>query len=225
MAASCVPPGEHELAVTAADSLRNELYMEQKLNDQLQTYVSQIYYQRVEPNWSAVASLPSAAEVVESVEISQLNQATDAGETRSNLRRLPGSTPSAKSITRPTILRESVAFDAGSIELTDSTQTFLTRLATSLKGRQDLILNIEGHTDNTEIGLAQNAADTWELSTQRASVVARFLIQQGIEPLQLRTSGRGKFSPKVSNHAKDGATKNRRVEIILTPIRPQTPTP
>lgn len=74
-------------------------------------------------------------------------------------------------------------------------------------------IKVAGHTDNIPINTAKFASN-WELSSNRASDVVRFLIGQGIDPRLLSAQGYAEFKPIASNKTAKGRSKNRRVEII-----------
>ncbi len=70
---------------------------------------------------------------------------------------------------------------------------------------------IEGHTDSTgseEYNLA--------LSQRRALTVLEFLAGEGVEPSRLSSEGFGMTTPIADNATKEGRSKNRRVEIVIS---------
>jgi chemotaxis protein MotB len=76
-------------------------------------------------------------------------------------------------------------------------------------------LRVEGHTDNVPIHTSQFATN-WELSTTRATAIARILLDRGpIDPVNLSAAGYAEFHPVASNDTEEGRTQNRRVDIIL----------
>lgn len=78
-------------------------------------------------------------------------------------------------------------------------------------------LRIEGHTDNVPIHTAEFASN-WELSTARASEMAKILIvSYGIAPGRLSAAGYAEFHPVASNNTAEGRSQNRRVDIIVLP--------
>ena len=88
----------------------------------------------------------------------------------------------------------------------------LSSLATTLPAGP---LRIEGHTDNVPIHTAQFATN-WELSTARATAIARLLLERGpIDPANLSAAGYAEFHPVASNATEEGRAQNRRVDIIL----------
>ena len=109
-------------------------------------------------------------------------------------------------------LHEIGFFTSGSAEVRAAAIAMLSALAASLP---DAPLRIEGHTDNVPIHTSQYATN-WELSTARASAIARLLLERGsIEPANLAAAGYAEFHPVASNSTEDGRSKNRRVDIIL----------
>jgi chemotaxis protein MotB len=87
-----------------------------------------------------------------------------------------------------------------------------------LAANPEISVLIEGHTDNVEYGGSGPIADNWDLSTKRATAIVTILSEnKGINPQNLTAAGRSEFAPVASNASTDGKSKNRRIEIILTP--------
>jgi chemotaxis protein MotB len=87
-----------------------------------------------------------------------------------------------------------------------------------LADNPDIAVLIEGHTDNVPYGGSGPIADNWDLSTKRATAIVSILREnKGINPQNLTAAGRGEFAPLSSNESAEGKSKNRRIEIILTP--------
>jgi chemotaxis protein MotB len=109
---------------------------------------------------------------------------------------------------------EQLFFDSGKAALKDSGKEVLKRVGEALKGYDDKIIRVIGHTDNVPIATAVFPSN-WELSVARATTVVRFLQGSGLPPERLVASGRGEYSPVASNDDADGRRKNRRIEITL----------
>jgi chemotaxis protein MotB len=75
---------------------------------------------------------------------------------------------------------------------------------------------VAGHTDNVPITTTKFNSN-WELSTERAVVVVRFLIGRGLRPDLLSAAGYGEFDPIAPNDSPANKSKNRRIEITLQP--------
>jgi chemotaxis protein MotB len=87
-----------------------------------------------------------------------------------------------------------------------------------LADNPDIAVLIEGHTDNVPYGGSGPIADNWDLSTKRATAIVSILREnKSINPQNLTAAGRGEYAPLTSNETADGKSKNRRIEIILTP--------
>ena len=109
-------------------------------------------------------------------------------------------------------LHEIGFFASGSAEVRAASLPVLSSLAAALPPGP---FRIEGHTDNVPIHTAQFATN-WELSTTRATAIARLLLEHGpIDPVNLSAAGYAEFHPVASNATEDGRTQNRRVDIIL----------
>lgn len=109
-------------------------------------------------------------------------------------------------------LHEAGFFPSGSAEVRPASIPMLSLLAKALPMGP---LRIEGHTDNVPIHTAQFATN-WELSTTRATAIARLLLNHGpIDPASVSAAGYAEFHPIASNATEEGRAKNRRVDIIL----------
>jgi len=112
---------------------------------------------------------------------------------------------------------EQLFFDSGKATLKDSGKAVLRKVGEALKGYDDKIIRVVGHTDNVPIGKSMQAQfpSNWELSAARATTVVRSLEAAGVPPERLAASGRAEYSPVASNDDPDGRRKNRRIEITL----------
>ncbi|HAH07389.1 MAG TPA: hypothetical protein DCM05_12865 [Elusimicrobia bacterium] len=113
---------------------------------------------------------------------------------------------------------ETIFFDSGKAEIKVSGRKVLQRVGDVLKHVPDKAIRIEGHTDDVPIRstLREKYPSNWELSTARATTVARFLQEKaGIDPALLTAAGYGEYRPVASNDAEDGRARNRRIEIVL----------
>jgi chemotaxis protein MotB len=113
-------------------------------------------------------------------------------------------------------LREAGFYDSGSAVPHASSRATLDRIAATLAA-EPYDLRIEGHTDNVPIHTAQFASN-WELSTARATEMAKILIvEHGIAPGRLSAAGYAQYHPVASNETAEGQGENRRVDIIVLP--------
>jgi chemotaxis protein MotB len=109
-------------------------------------------------------------------------------------------------------LNEIGFFASGSAEVREASMSMLSALAASLPNAP---VRIEGHTDNVPIHTTQYATN-WELSTARASTIARLLLERSsLHPANLSAAGYAEFHPVASNATEQGRSQNRRVDIIL----------
>ncbi|RPI77482.1 MAG: chemotaxis protein MotB [Desulfobacteraceae bacterium] len=116
---------------------------------------------------------------------------------------------------------EKVLFDSGSAEIKKEGKKVLERVGDILKQVKDKQINIEGHTDMVPISskLQSRFATNWELSTARATTVVRYLQEKsGLDPKLMNAAGFAAYRPIDSNETEEGRAKNRRIEIILTPL-------
>ena len=109
-------------------------------------------------------------------------------------------------------LHDAGFFASGSTDVNPGSLHILSTIVDALPNRA---VRVEGHTDNVPIHTLQFATN-WELSTARASAIARFIIEKGrFDPALLSAAGYAEFHPVAKNDTEAGRTENRRVDIIL----------
>ena len=109
-------------------------------------------------------------------------------------------------------LSQNLLFQSGSDYIGAAGQNALKQLASILRTNPEMEITVEGHTDNV------GSSDTnWRLSTSRANSVVRILTDNGVAPSRVTAAGRAFYAPLAPNDTEVNRSKNRRVEIILTP--------
>lgn len=110
----------------------------------------------------------------------------------------------------------SALFRTGDATLQPGVQEVLRKVAVVM-GNENQSIEVEGHTDDVPIRTVQFPSN-WELSSARASSVARFLIENGVAAPRLSVVGLASNQPLVPNDSPEHRAKNRRVTItILSP--------
>jgi outer membrane protein OmpA-like peptidoglycan-associated protein len=109
---------------------------------------------------------------------------------------------------------DGILFDIDSAAIRANLQSDIRALARNLQQYPDTTVDVIGHTDNTG-----SAGYNQDLSARRAQAVAGVLLEQGVSPARVRAFGRGESEPVASNLTPEGRQQNRRVEIIIRPIR------
>ncbi len=112
---------------------------------------------------------------------------------------------------------EQLFFDSGFADLKDSGKAVLKKVGDTLKGYDDKVIRVIGHTDNVPIAknLQKAFPSNWELSVARATTVVRYLQEVGVPAERMIASGRAEYAPVASNSTPQGRKKNRRIEITL----------
>jgi chemotaxis protein MotB len=113
------------------------------------------------------------------------------------------------------VLTGDVLFDSGRAELKPESMMALRKVADIVRDTP-YVLNVIGHTDNIPIS-NDVFSSNWELSTTRACVTAKFMIDRmGIAPDRIFAAGYAQYKPVRSNALPAGRAANRRVEIIIS---------
>ncbi len=114
-------------------------------------------------------------------------------------------------------LAEQIFFDSGKATLKKEGKGVLKKVGDALKGYDNKIIRVVGHTDNVPLAKSLQATfpSNWDLSVARATNVVRYLQEVGVPPELMIPSGRGEYDPVASNDTPEGRQKNRRIEIML----------
>ncbi len=118
--------------------------------------------------------------------------------------------------------KEKAFFQSGSADTTPEIESMMDKIAPILKNlaeKQDVI--VEGHTDNLPIH-NEYYDSNWELSTARATSVARLLIDKhGLEPRHVGAIGYGQYREVAPNDSPENRAKNRRVVFFVKNTAPE----
>ena len=106
-----------------------------------------------------------------------------------------------------------ITFATDSSDLNAQFFAVLNSVAKVLTEFDKTIVEVAGHTDSTGSDQYNQA-----LSERRASSVARYLQNQGINPQRMITIGLGESMPVADNGSAEGRQANRRVELTLVPL-------
>ncbi|OEU68722.1 MAG: flagellar motor protein MotB [Desulfovibrio sp. S3730MH75] len=119
------------------------------------------------------------------------------------------------------VLKGDVFFGLGKADLTKRASNVLARIAPTLaKSPYDIV--VEGHSDNIPMSSKQFPSN-WELSSARASAVARFLLKNGFDKSRLAVQGMADTNPMWPNMDENGKAiagnqrRNRRVTLLIYP--------
>ena len=108
----------------------------------------------------------------------------------------------------------SVSFASGSSTLDPSLFSTLDRIAGTLNEYPETTITVVGHTDS-QGGTDANRA----LSGSRATAVANYLGQRGVRRDRMIVDSRGELEPIADNGTEAGRAQNRRVEMVVRPMR------
>ena len=88
------------------------------------------------------------------------------------------------------------------------------RQVSTVLSKEELPIEVEGHTDDIPIATAQFPSN-WELSSARASSVVRMLIDNGVPAKNLTVVGLASNQPLAPNDSQENRARNRRVTITI----------
>ncbi|MFQ6009242.1 MAG: flagellar motor protein MotB, partial [Candidatus Zixiibacteriota bacterium] len=109
---------------------------------------------------------------------------------------------------------ESALFKLGSANLEPKAIEVLDLIFENIKNIPNHV-RVEGHTDDRPINTVQYPSN-WELSTARATQVARYFINvHGFPPDKISALGYGEFRPIRPNNSIENRAKNRRVDVVI----------
>jgi chemotaxis protein MotB len=115
-------------------------------------------------------------------------------------------------------LADKLLFPSGSIIIDDRGKAALKQFAVVLNKEPDINIAVEGHTDDKKVKNLGQIKDNWDLSVMRATSVARYLTEtENVDPHRLTATGKSEFQPIDPSGTAEALSKNRRIEIVLTP--------
>jgi chemotaxis protein MotB len=115
-------------------------------------------------------------------------------------------------------MENKLLFNSGSWSVGPEGKKAVVEVGKVLGDNPDISVLIEGHTDDDGFSSSGPIANNWDLSTKRATAIVAILSENNkVNKQNLTAAGRSEFSPLASNTTAEGKSKNRRIEIILTP--------
>ncbi len=121
------------------------------------------------------------------------------------------------------ILKGNFFFGSGKADLTSGAIKVLNQIVPTLaKSPYDIV--VEGHSDNIPMRSKQFPSN-WELSSARASAVARYLLKNGFNKKRIKVMGMADTAPMYPNTDENGKSipenqkKNRRVTLLVFPAK------
>ena len=108
------------------------------------------------------------------------------------------------------VVLQNIQFEFNSSELTADSQSGIQMIVDFLQRNPDLNVELAGHTDNV-------GSDTYnlKLSSERAEIVKKALIDKGIAADRLESKGYGATKPLMPNDSDEHRALNRRTEMIV----------
>ncbi len=110
--------------------------------------------------------------------------------------------------------KSDMMFDVNSFALKPGAYDEIDRLAQVLNNYPQTYIRVEGHTDSTG-----SEEHNQQLSERRAQAVKNALIGRNVNPSRINTVGFGMSKPIASNDTEVGRQMNRRVTVVIDPMR------
>ena len=110
-------------------------------------------------------------------------------------------------------IADTLMFRTGEADLLDDAKKIQDKLGVLLADMSNT-LRVEGHTDIIPIHTAEFPSN-WELSSNRAIRVLKYLVEQGVSPERISAAGYAEFQPIAPNDTEEGRRLNRRVDIVI----------
>jgi outer membrane protein OmpA-like peptidoglycan-associated protein len=107
-----------------------------------------------------------------------------------------------------TVVLKNIMFARAKPDVLPISYPSLLKLSKTLARRSDVVIQVEGHTDN--VGDSEALLD---LSLARAHAIRDFLVLNGAKSHQVKAKGFGASRPITKNRTEQERSKNRRVEI------------
>ncbi len=120
----------------------------------------------------------------------------------------PPAAPPPPAVQQKIVLR-GVHFDFGKYQIRTGDAAVLDEAITILKANPHVVIYVNGYCDS--IG---DADSNQKLSEYRANAVTNYLLNGGINVLQLRVLGYGSTNFVATNKTEEGRAQNRRVELV-----------
>lgn len=103
-----------------------------------------------------------------------------------------------------------IFFEYAKATLRSDSYPELDRIVDDMKSNPNLVLEIQGHTDN----VGSNESNL-KLSQDRAEAVRKYLVSKKIQAARVSSVGFGETKPIAPNDTEDGRALNRRVQIVI----------
>lgn len=142
------------------------------------------------------------------IQTSDLVIASDMPKNNTDTQKSSTTQPQDKKAGDQVIITEHNQFDKGSSELTPKAKESFGKIASTYQQAEKKILII-GHTDDSG-----NSALNQKLSEERAKNLGKLFADNGVKKENIYFLGAGETLPIANNNTQEGATKNRRVEIV-----------
>lgn len=116
------------------------------------------------------------------------------------------------------VVNTELLFTENSSKLTTEAKHALDAAADAIAQLRDKGVIVTAYTDDLEGGGQKGGQlKRWQLSSARATEVAKYLVSRGLDPKLIGVAGFGEGRPLAPNDSLSNRASNRRAELVLTP--------
>src|SRR4051794_10924009 len=119
------------------------------------------------------------------------------------------------------LLTDKIFFASGEAMLKPEANRLVEKIGGIVRDERSHPVVVEGYTDSQPISNGRYTSN-WSLSGARASAVVEDFARVGVLDNRMSLQGYGSQEPIESNSTSDGRARNRRVEIVLSRLHPDT---
>ncbi len=222
--AGCVPTREHNKQVDALKSrLDNEQHRLAEAERELKE-IRQAYEQKAAEADRVKTEAAELGELSGTLEQAKQERERRLREMEALVKDISGMRIEPRAEGDFIVIEQEILFDPGKIELRETAKNtirdaVLPYIREQLERSEEQMVRVDGHTDGQPIAVSP-WKDNYHLSVMRAHSVMKFLVEEGISSQNLFLAGYGPNRPVVEPPEPEAAVEeNRRVEILLIPIR------
>ncbi len=155
-------------------------------------------------------NIPNITDNPTGVTLAGMNQQSNRQSFIKNIRIAKGAVPLYdRYLTDGRIITNGIRFDVNRATIRPESSGVINEIVKLMNDHPELKFSVEGHTDSDG-----SAEHNQRLSEARAKAVMDRMVELGIDPSRLTSTGHGQTKPIADNNTPEGKAQNRRVEFV-----------